>query len=94
MGSTYVPFDRTPKWSCGIGISGCPHPVVATGCPRLTRSFLWTRTLVSHEQVLDRPSPWSIVRNKRPPTLPAKVTTPSSGATITVPTAAAMSMPR
>jgi hypothetical protein len=49
---------------------------------------------VSHEHVLEMPPPWSIVRNNRPPTLPAKVTTPSSGATTTVPIAAAMSMPR
>jgi hypothetical protein len=35
-----------------------------------------------------------MVRKSLPPTLPAKVTTPSSGATITVETSAAMSMPR
>ena len=94
MGSTYVPSLRTPKCRCGTGRSACPQSVVATGWPRTTWSFLWTSTLESHEHVLVTPPPWSMVRNKRPPTLPAKVTTPASGATTTVPIGVAMSIPR
>jgi hypothetical protein len=51
-------------------------------------------TAFSHEQVLLTPPPWSIVKKSRPPTLPAKVTTPASGATITVERSVAMSIPR
>ena len=57
MGSTYMPFERTPKCRCGIGSSGCPHPVVATACPRTTWSFLRTSTLESQEHVLEMPPP-------------------------------------
>jgi hypothetical protein len=55
---------------------------------------LRTITAESHEQVLLTPPPWSIVRKSLPPTFPAKLTTPSSGATMTIPTSAPMSMPR
>jgi hypothetical protein len=93
-GSTYAPLRRTPKCSCGTGWSAWPHPVVATACPRATWSPRRTITEVRYEHVLSTPPPWSIVRNSRPPTLPANDTTPPSGATITLPTGTDMSIPR
>jgi len=55
---------------------------------------LRTITPFKNEQVLVSPPPWSIVRNSLPPTFPANVTTPSSGAMITVERSAAISIPR
>ncbi len=64
------------------------------GCPWTTTSPLCTRRPERNEHVESRPPPWSIVTNNRPPTLPANVTTPAAGARTTLPTGAAMSMPR
>src|SRR5439155_20452231 len=77
-----------------MGAPGWPHPVNATGSPCRTRSPFLTSFADNHEYVEERPPPWSIVRKRYPPTGPANVTVPSSGATTVVPTAAAISIPR
>jgi hypothetical protein len=70
-------------------------PIVPTAAPSATAALRATAIEPRCVSVIDRPSPVSSVTDlPLVGTVPAKVTTPDTGATICAPAGAAMSMPR